>query len=97
MDSVQVTARDLDFVDTPALRDALTSIALSVQLRRPVLLEGPAGSGKSTLLREFARRVGRDEAPGGGLLFLHLDDQIDSRSLLGTYTCTDIPGQFRWR
>ena len=28
---------------------------------------------------------------------LQLDDQMDSKSLLGAYTCTAIPGEFAWQ
>lgn len=28
---------------------------------------------------------------------LHLDDQIDSKTLLGSYVCTDVPGEFTWQ
>ena len=28
---------------------------------------------------------------------IHLDDQLDSKSLIGTHVCTDIPGRFRWQ
>ncbi len=31
-----------------------------------------------------------------GVIELHLDDSIDSKSLLGTYVCTDVPGEFTW-
>lgn len=31
------------------------------------------------------------------LLELHLDDQTDSKSLLGAHACTDVPGEFAWR
>ena len=31
------------------------------------------------------------------LLELHLDDQTDSKSLLGSHACTDVPGEFAWQ
>ena len=31
------------------------------------------------------------------LLKIHLGDQTDGKSLLGTYVCTDIPGEFKWQ
>ena len=61
--------------------------------RSSVLVCGPHGSGKSALVRELARITGQ----GDGLLELHLDDQTDSKSLLGTYVATDTPGKFEWK
>ena len=31
------------------------------------------------------------------MIELHLDSQIDSKTLLGTYVCTDVPGEFKWQ
>jgi len=28
---------------------------------------------------------------------IHLGDQTDGKVLLGTYVCTDIPGEFKWQ
>jgi len=57
----------------------------------PILVCGPQGSGKSSLIREFAHLC------DANLLELHLDEETDSKTLLGTYTATDIPGEFIWR
>ena len=35
--------------------------------------------------------------PSDALLKIHLGDQTDSKVLLGTYVCTDVPGEFRWQ
>ncbi|EKX38425.1 hypothetical protein GUITHDRAFT_77201, partial [Guillardia theta CCMP2712] len=32
-----------------------------------------------------------------GLIRIHLDDQMDSKTLLGSYVCTDTPGEFVWK
>jgi midasin len=58
----------------------------------PVLVEGPPGSGKSAAIWDLAHRTGN----AAGVIELHLDDSIDSKSLLGTYVCTDVPGEFTW-
>jgi midasin (ATPase involved in ribosome maturation) len=58
----------------------------------PVLVEGPPGSGKSAAIWDLAHRTGN----ATGVIELHLDDSIDSKSLLGTYVCTDVPGEFTW-
>ncbi len=57
-----------------------------------MLVEGPPGSGKSATIWELAHRTGH----AAGLIELHMDDSIDSKSLLGTYVCTDVPGEFTW-
>eukprot|EP00957_Ditylum_brightwellii_P111641 8515840-Ditylum_brightwellii.AAC.1 len=31
------------------------------------------------------------------LLELHIDDETDSKTLIGSYVATDIPGEFTWR
>ena len=64
----------------------------ALELEGPVLVKGPPGSGKSTLIRELCRAVrGRDR-----LVELQIDDQMDSKTLFGTYICTDTPGEFKW-
>lgn len=31
------------------------------------------------------------------LVKIHVGDQADAKILLGTYICTDVPGEFRWQ
>lgn len=31
------------------------------------------------------------------VVFIHMDDQLDGKTLVGTYVCTDQPGEFRWQ
>ena len=31
------------------------------------------------------------------MIKIHLGDQSDAKTLLGSYVCTDIPGEFRWQ
>ncbi|CAM9333744.1 unnamed protein product [Ectocarpus fasciculatus] len=94
-------------VPTASARRNLSSLSLALAVDRPVLLYGPAGSGKSLLAREAARLISNSGADGVDpdprassstpLLELHLDDQTDSKSLLGAHACTDVPGEFAWR
>ena len=53
--------------------------------------KGPAASDSTT------RVSGGDRARYAGLVEVHLDDAMDIKSLLGTYVCTDVPGEFRWQ
>eukprot|EP01043_Picozoa_sp_COSAG02_P021158 COSAG02_NODE_1067_length_14816_cov_16.863219_1_plen_4938_part_11 len=57
------------------------------------MLEGPPGVGKTALLDELAKACGQFES----MIRIHLDDQLDSKTLLGTYVCADEPGQFKWQ
>ena len=60
----------------------------------PILVCGPPGSGKSSLVRELAHYC---SATADDLLELHVDEETDSKTLIGSYTTTDIPGEFTWR
>ncbi|XP_024535665.1 midasin [Selaginella moellendorffii] len=80
------------FVVTPSVKSQMEAFALALSQRQPVLLEGPLGSGKSSLFREFAGLTGNTD-----VLFIHLDDQLDTKTLFGNYVCTEVPGEFKWQ
>ena len=65
----------------------------------PILVCGPPGSGKSSLVRELAHYCCTSSLPSSAdyLLELHVDEETDSKTLIGSYTTTDIPGEFTWR
>ena len=52
-----------------------------------------AGSGKSALVGELAALTGN----AAGCIRVHVDDQMDAKSLLGAYICTSVPGEFAWQ
>ena len=79
------------FIRTPASRRALRSVMSALASEKPLLIAGAAGSGKSTLVREAA------DATGATLIELHLDDSVDAKTMLGTYVCTQVPGEFKWQ
>ncbi len=74
----------------------------------PILVCGPPGSGKSSLVREmsrlcssFASKLGQRSTAAhhvqeDELLELHVDEETDSKTLLGSFVATDIPGEFIW-
>ena len=68
-------------------------MALSLGAAQPVLLSGPSGCGKTALLGELARRLGR----GASMVKVHLDEQLDSKVLLGSYVCSEAAGAFQWQ
>lgn len=80
------------FVMTPNIKKSLESVVLAVSQIQPVLLEGPTGAGKTMLINELAQITGNFD-----VLFIHLDDQMDSKTLIGSYVCTEIPGEFKWQ
>ncbi|OQS07463.1 midasin [Thraustotheca clavata] len=79
-------------VETPTMVHGLRSLAIALSLARPLLVTGSDGTGKTAILRELAQRTGHSD-----LVELHLDDQMDSKTLLGSYVCTDVPGEFTWQ
>jgi len=73
----------------------------------PILVCGPRGSGKSSLIRELARLFhssnintvsgSPEDEINDSLVEIHVDDETDSKTLIGSYVTTEIPGQFEWR
>ncbi|XP_059279886.1 midasin isoform X2 [Lycium ferocissimum] len=79
------------FILTSAMRKSYEMVFLAFSQRWPVLLYGPAGAGKTALISKLA------ELHGARVLFLHMDEQVDGKMLVGTYVCTEQPGEFRWQ
>lgn len=77
------------FVLTETSRRNLQHICLQMQDSTPVLLQGPSGCGKTRLFQELAHLTHNDD-----YVQLYLDDQTDSKTLIGNYVCTDVPGEF---
>ena len=83
------------FVLFDSFRKNLQKLALAVRLDQPVLIEGPVGCCKTSLVECLANYVGRVKSPE--ILKLQMGDQIDRKVLIGSYHCTEIPGQFVWK
>ncbi|CAD5111280.1 DgyrCDS602 [Dimorphilus gyrociliatus] len=82
------------FILTPSIRKVCHLIALSIAEGKASLIKGSNGSGKTSLIKYIASLTNRSTAPH--FLTIQLSEQTDSKSLLGTYRCTPIPGQFEW-
>ncbi|XP_065866775.1 midasin [Euphorbia lathyris] len=78
-------------VMTSAMKKSVEMVLLAVSQRWPVLLYGPAGSGKTTLINKLAQDSGNQ------VFSIHMDEQIDGKTLMGTYVCGEQPGEFRWQ
>ncbi|KAG1662050.1 hypothetical protein FOA52_005297, partial [Chlamydomonas sp. UWO 241] len=77
----------------PPARGFVEACALALCAGRPLLMEGPPGSGKTRTIDQLAALTGNDAA----MVRIHLDDQMDAKSLLGAYVCTAVPGEFTWQ
>ncbi|CAH2065804.1 unnamed protein product [Thlaspi arvense] len=91
LDNRDVKSFSEPYVIHSRVKKSFEMISLAVSQKRPVLLYGPSGSGKSALIRKLA-----DES-GNHVVFIQMDDQLDGKTLVGTYVCTDQPGEFRWQ
>lgn len=79
------------FVLTSTGKKSFEMVLMAVSQRWPVLLHGPAGAGKTALVNRLAN------VSGNQVLFIHMDDQMDSKTLVGSYICSEKPGEFRWQ
>lgn len=79
-------------VYTTTSQQNMRALALAVCQGAPILLEGSTGSGKTSLIDELAAITAYTN-----IIKIHLGDQADAKVLLGTYVCTEIPGEFRWQ
>ncbi|XP_048233780.1 midasin isoform X2 [Ricinus communis] len=79
------------FVLTSTVKRSFEMVLLAVSQRWPILLYGPAGAGKTALISKLAQDSGNQ------VLTIHMDEQIDGKTLIGTYVCAEQPGEFRWQ
>ncbi|KAL4232857.1 AAA ATPase midasin [Mactra antiquata] len=89
------TDMTLELLPVPSNKSNLHSLALGVSSGSPVLLQGIVGAGKTSLVEHLAKLTGRLGPPE--LMKIQMGDQMDSKALLGTYRCTEVPGEFVWQ
>lgn len=78
----------LNYALTPTVTENLANLELCLKTKYGVCLIGPPSSGKTTLIRILAEKKSHE------LISLFIDSSIDSKTLLGTYLCTEVPGEF---
>lgn len=86
--------KHLNIVEVESTRNNLRKIALGIASNKAIFLQGPVGCGKTISVEYLAARTGL--LLGENFIKIQLGDQTDSKMLLGTYRCTDIPGEFIW-
>lgn len=91
----EVKKINFKLVEVDSTKSNLHKVALGVATNKAVCLQGPVGSGKTFLIEYLAAKTGR--VLGESFIKVQLGDQTDSKMLLGTYKCTDIPGEFVWQ
>lgn len=84
-----------NFVEISKSLNSMRSFVKHVKNSKPVLLFGNAGSGKTFLVDEMARKLHIEDS--NNLVKIHLNQQTDSKTLLGTYTSGTKPGTFEWK
>lgn len=80
---------DLVFVNTA--KKNLNKIVMSVITDSCIVVDGPLSSGKTTLIEYLAFKSNNK------LIKYQMDEFMDSKSLIGNYICSDIPGEFLWK
>lgn len=81
------------YVETNSAVSNARMMSLAILTKLPVIVQGPRGCGKSFLIRHFASLFNQ----ANSLIELHINDQTDCKSLLGSYVCSEVPGEFIWR
>ncbi|CAF1193986.1 unnamed protein product [Didymodactylos carnosus] len=88
-DDYEMTTK-LDLIQTPSIEKCLKELTLGISLGWSILLYSPLSNGKTSLIEYLAQQSGKR------LVKIQCSDHMDSKVLLGTYQCTDKPGEFIW-
>ena len=83
---VKIEAKDYKM--TAKFSSALLKLEACLEVRYGICINGPSNSGKSTLLKILSQKYCKD------LLTVYLDSSIDSKNIIGTYICGEVPGEF---
>ncbi|EEH22929.2 hypothetical protein PABG_05140 [Paracoccidioides brasiliensis Pb03] len=80
-------------VETPTVLRNLRALGNSLLSTDPLLLVGLPGAGKTSLINEAAIQLGQSSS----MVTLYLNEQTDSKSLLGVYSTSSPAGSFSWQ
>ncbi|RCN28712.1 ATPase family protein [Ancylostoma caninum] len=75
----------------PTRESSSHQLIVAIRSKHFVIIEGPIGCGKTFLASHASQELGLP------LRVMQMGDQIDSKSLFGTYHCTEVAGQFLWK
>ncbi|CAF1691953.1 unnamed protein product, partial [Rotaria sp. Silwood1] len=81
---------EVKMTHTSTIDKSLREIALSITLAWTTLIYSSISNGKTMIVEYIAQQVGKR------LIKIQCSDHMDSKVLLGTYQCTDKPGEFIW-
>ncbi|KAL5701488.1 hypothetical protein ACHQM5_026816 [Ranunculus cassubicifolius] len=79
------------FFLTSAVKKSFEMVLMAVSQKWPVFFNGPTGSGKTAVVNYLTK------LSGNRVLSIHMDEQMDGKTLIGSYVCTEKPGEFRWQ
>ncbi|EZF33372.1 hypothetical protein H101_03059, partial [Trichophyton interdigitale H6] len=89
----KISSQAFKLVQTPAVRTNLRKVGEALLSQDPLLLVGQPGAGKTSLVMEAASEMGNLSS----MITLHLNEQTDSKSLLGVYSTSGQSGSFKWQ
>lgn len=78
---------------TPTTVANMTLLAQGLLTAKPIIVQGSYGCGKTSIIKELALALGQDST----LAEIQINDQTDSKTLIGSYVCSDVPGEFLWQ
>jgi len=87
------TPASQSFIASEAVQSNVQTLANALKSEQPILLRGLPGSGKTSLVRHAAEQLGKLDK----MITLHLNEQSDSKLLIGVHTTGDTPGSFIWK
>jgi midasin (ATPase involved in ribosome maturation) len=98
---------EMKITQTPTIEKCLREIALSITLAWTTLISSPISNGKTMIVEYIAEQVGKrlikiqcsdhmDSKVGENLSEIRRILFCFIQVLLGTYQCTDKPGEFLW-